>query len=352
MAFLGSGGSKLLLFGEHAVVHGYKALGAGLPGRLKVRWTPGTGSLILSCPEPYQAAVTSAFRRIASFFGFNGCSGLLEIDSNIPVSAGMGSSGAICVALARALASSLLSGATGRDQPSAQDEQHIWAAAHEGEQVFHGSPSGVDTGLALWQRTCLFTPQPGALPSVSFLPAIGLTLVYGTVPREASCAAKVSAIGKAMSAGDVSTASALAELGRLATQAAILLSRGKNGIRPDSSSPERPVSSPRTVGRPSRRFHDSSCRETDTAEALGQLAGSAMDMLRQLGLSTPGMDTILTAGLMAGATGGKLSGGGAGGAFWLACPEERQASRIREAVIEEARRLGLPGDAYTGVLKL
>jgi galactokinase/mevalonate kinase-like predicted kinase len=64
------------------------------------------------------------------------------------------------------------------------------------------------------------------------------------------------------------------------------------------------------------------------------------------------MDAILAAGLAAGATGGKLSGGGAGGAFWLACPAGLHAQWIQTAVIDQARRLGLPGDAFTGVITI
>ncbi|OHD81450.1 MAG: hypothetical protein A3J97_13760 [Spirochaetes bacterium RIFOXYC1_FULL_54_7] len=306
MAFIGSGGAKLILFGEHAVVHGHPALGLGLPGQLTVRWTPGNKQLELACHEEYQPSLRLAFERIAGHFGFDRPAwieepakpankqalpgGLLEFDSDIPVSAGLGSSGAVCVAMARAVADyeATVSSPdkTAHGKHALPEDAEIWAAAHDGERVFHGRPSGVDTGLALWQRLCLFAPQPAGLPSVSFLPRAGIDLVYGTVPREASCAANV---------------------------AAALL---------ENTSP--------------------------AASSLGSLANAAMGILSKLGLSTPAMDAVLAAGLAAGATGGKLSGGGAGGAFWLACPTGLEAARIQASVIEEAHRLGLPYDAFTG----
>lgn len=345
MAFIGSGSAKLILFGEHAVVHGHPAVGTSLPGQLTVRWTPGPTPLVLTCPEEYQPAILFAFQRIAGCFGLTDASrkpeptatgrqilpgGLLEFESDIPVSSGLGSSGAVCVALSRAIAAYVRSvdnahsvietagmNEAGTNQHPSPEDSTIWAAAHNGEQVFHGRPSGVDTGLALWRRLCLFTPQPQALPSVGFLPSTGIKLVYGSVPREASCAASVAAIGKAMATGDAGVTAALAELGRLSAQAAALLS----------------LQSPAAI-------------------ALGSLADTAMEVLGTLGLSTLVMDAVLAAGLAAGATGGKLSGGGAGGAFWLACPGEDEATRIQTAVIEEARRLELPGEAFTGVITI
>jgi mevalonate kinase len=332
VAFIGSGGAKLILFGEHAVVHGHPALGVGLPGQLTVSWTPGGNQLVLNCPEEYQPPIQLAFQRIVGHFELEGSVrasnpvwGLLEFESDIPVSAGLGSSGAVCVAMAKAVAAYKATVSStdkaGSGQATQADAATIWAAAHDGERVFHGKPSGVDTGLALWQRLCLFNPQPEGLPAVSFLPGAGMNLVYGTVPREASCAANVAAIGTAMAAGDTGISAALAELGRLSGQAAALLAEHAN-VAGQRAAP---------------------------ASELGKLANAAMSILRKLALSTPAMDAILAAGLAAGATGGKLSGGGAGGAFWLACPAGLDARRIQTAVIAEARRLGLPGDAFSGV---
>jgi mevalonate kinase len=366
VAFLGSGSAKLILFGEHAVVHGHPALGIGLPGRLTVKWTPGPTPLVLACPEEYQPAIRRACERIARNladsrsirkkqpnknsgidYGAPFYGGQIEFESTIPVSAGLGSSGAVCIALARvalsyarSVAGAVGTGQTGTGQESDLEENTIWAAAHEGEQVFHGRPSGVDTGLALWQKLSLFTPQPEGLPTVSFLPEAGIDIVYGTVPREASCAANVAAIGKALAAGNTSVSATLAELGRLSSLAATLLEHTSAAAR-----------KPATSTQVSALSQDSSLPSPapETAVSLGNQANAAMDLLRRLGLSTPAMDAVLAAGLAAGATGGKLSGGGAGGAFWLACPSGGEAARIQAAVIEMTRRLGLPGNAYTGV---
>ncbi|MGD9939842.1 MAG: mevalonate kinase [Clostridia bacterium] len=353
MAFVGSGRAKLILFGEHAVVHGHPALGVGLPGQLTVSWTPGGNQLVLNCPEEYKPSIRLAFQRIAAHFELEGSGrtstpawGLLEFESDIPVSAGLGSSGAVCVAMARAIAAGKAAvpgiDKGGPGQTTLADEAAIWAAAHDGERVFHGRPSGVDTGLALWHRLCLFTPQAEGLPAVGFLPGMGINLVYGTVPREASCAANVAAIGKAMAAGDTGVSAALAELGRLTSQAASLLARNAGVLAQAGNLTAQ-------EGALSIREGDLSDQRDAAATGLGTLANAAMSILRNLDLSTPAMNAILAAGLAAGATGGKLSGGGAGGAFWLACPAGHDALQVQTAVMAEAQRLGLPGNAFTGV---
>ena len=76
-------------------------------------------------------------------------------------------------------------------------------------------------------------------------------------------------------------------------------------------------------------------------EELGELCWQAGGILGQLGLGTGDLDRLLDEGRGCGALGGKLSGAGGGGAFFLlfaSRPEaEGGAARLRAA----ARSLGL-----------
>jgi galactokinase/mevalonate kinase-like predicted kinase len=54
------------------------------------------------------------------------------------------------------------------------------------------------------------------------------------------------------------------------------------------------------------------------------------------------MDGLLGEGLSCGALGGKLSGAGGGGAFFLICPRADSAVRIAARLRAAARRAGLP----------
>jgi mevalonate kinase len=323
MAYLGRGNAKLLLFGEHAVVHGYSALGCGLPGSVTASWAPGGGALTLQVPPDYEELVRQAFLRAAASLGILDPRGFLEVRGDIPPGSGFGSSGALCAALARVLFASLTraSGASGAngaaDEASRIDE--LWRAANEAEKLFHGNPSGVDTGLALLGGLQRISPRGTFPPLAQELSPAGCAIVYGAVPRLSSCAANVAAVSAAMRAGDTRMAGAMAELGRLADDACLLFNGGDDVAAPP---------------------------------ALGALADEAQAVLRGLGLSTPALEGLLAAGREAGALGGKLSGGGGGGAFWLACANADSARAIAEALKTQAVALALPGDAFIGRLVL
>jgi mevalonate kinase len=222
--------------------------------------------------------------------------------------------------LARVLFASLTRAS---DASGAADEarriDELWRAANEAEKLFHGSPSGVDTGLALLGGLQRISPRGTFPPLARELQPADCAIVYGAVPRLSSCAANVAAVGAAMRAGDARMAGAMAELGRLADEACLLF----NGAG-DAAAPA----------------------------ALGALADEAQAVLRGLGLSTPALDGLLAAGKEAGALGGKLSGGGGGGAFWLACGSGESARAIADALKIQATALALPGDAYIGRLEL
>jgi mevalonate kinase len=65
-----------------------------------------------------------------------------------------------------------------------------------------------------------------------------------------------------------------------------------------------------------------------------------MRLLRELGLAIPAQDALLSAGRAAGALGGKLSGAGGGGAFFMVAPDHRTAVGIARSIVSEAGRQG------------
>ena len=80
----------------------------------------------------------------------------------------------------------------------------------------------------------------------------------------------------------------------------------------------------------------------DREALLGTLADRAMETLRRLGLSTPGLDRLLAAGCAEGALGGKLSGAGGGGAFFLVARDAGSAAAIAGRIRREAEAAGIP----------
>ncbi len=168
---------KLILFGEHAAVYGYPAVGLGIPMPLSVELDEG-GSVGLTFPEMtaeesdvLAAAIDRAIRIEPAIADL---AGSLRVRSGIPPARGFGSSGALCAATARALVSAI-----SRSAAKIDNEERVWRLAHAMEGAFHGTPSGIDTGLALIEGLGLLRPRPPELPALSMLYGCPFALIAG-----------------------------------------------------------------------------------------------------------------------------------------------------------------------------
>lgn len=147
-------GGKVILAGEHGVVRGFEALVLPLRSRgLELRWEPSPDEKFhvrSSYIGPHASAETTAAGSLAEPFreALNRAldiSGFVmpekgyrvNITSDIPVRAGLGSSAALSVAIVRFLAAE---GAT-LAQP--------FGLALEVENLFHGNSSGIDVACVL-----------------------------------------------------------------------------------------------------------------------------------------------------------------------------------------------------------
>jgi mevalonate kinase len=188
-----------------------------------------------------------------------------------------------------------------------RDLPRVWALAHDAERIFHGTPSGVDTGLALLEGTCVLRPRPPGLPEYRRVSGSGLCLVVGAVPRDSACAALIAGLGARLKSGDTAARASVDALGGIASEAADSLISNAGG----------------------------------SAELFGLLAGKAMEQLRALRLSTPDLDRLLLAAGTLGALGGKLSGAGGGGAFFAIARDQAAAARISSGLETAARGAGI-----------
>jgi mevalonate kinase len=272
---------KVILLGEHAVVHGHPALAAAIDRTVAVKWERRpSGPISLAIPrwsvhvtagEPHPLA--QALGELARLTGAE--LGLrLTGEGELPPAAGLGSSAALMVAVTRALAE-----AAGRRL--AADEVETIAGA--GERFFHANPSGIDVALAARGGVGLYRRGAGLAP----VAAAPLRLAIGLSGEPRRTADMVRRVAAELEREPARTAAGLEEMGRAAESAAAAWVEG--------------------------RFDD-----------VGRRMARAQDILAGLGLSTRAIDDMVEAAARAGAAGAKLTGAGGGGAVIALAPGREQ----------------------------
>ncbi len=126
----GSACAKFILFGEHSIVTRGRAIGIPLPQlQMKVTLSESAGNE-------------------SQLFGDSTFLKEMSIESNVPQSAGLGSSAALTVATARALL------------PKTASSDEIIKLAIRGESFFHLKTSGLDPTIIALERPLIFRSVP------------------------------------------------------------------------------------------------------------------------------------------------------------------------------------------------
>lgn len=278
----GRAGAKAILAGEHFVLYGCPAIAAPVPGLdLTVDLT------IVREAVAHEGHVAECLLLMRERFGGPPPESVCAaIRSTIPIGAGLGSSAALSVAVARAWAALV-----GFDA-SAED---IRAASLACERIAHGNPSGVDTEVALSGRAVRFVrgaaPSPIRITAGIGLVAIDTGVVSPTAEQVAEVARRREADGAAFGAALDRAAGAAAAVERALAAGA--------------------------------------------AAALGRAFADAHVALEAIGIVNDAVRGAVDAALTAGAAGAKVTGAGGGGVVIAAT----DAARIGDLV----ERLGAAG---------
>ena len=274
MGFEGQASGKVILLGEHAVVHGVPALaasigqGAWASARVaeapSLRIADASGAWTLD-PD---SELLRAYRALSDRIGI---SAEAQARIDIPTRAGLGSSACLGVALARALMAS-------RGMPFSDGE--VVEAAMAWERVFHGNPSGIDVAVAT-HGGC-----------IEFSRSEGVTRVHLTTPIP-------------LCVGDTGTRSSTREMVELVSLA---LRRRKDAGSDVLGGIGACVDS---------------ARDALASADWGAVAHAMNDnqqWLRLLGLSTPEVETLCREACTAGALAAKVTGAGGGGCVIALAP--------------------------------
>ena len=297
----------MILTGEHAVVYNEPALVMAINRRAHVTVTTARGDSVElhseelketkrfpmgAAPDigsnvtegrrllPYLTVVRQFARRSEYSGGLK-----VSIHSEIPSSAGLGSSAAIGVALSAALGNCL--GVRLR-------KEQISKIAFESEKLFHGHPSGIDNLVSAQGGLIVFRRNEGYLPIVS--PA-KLFLVVGMTNLERSTAVQVAKVAK--------TVKEHHDVGQL-----LLHCIGHLTIE--------------TIG----------ALRNGNVEAVGKLLSLNHWLVNALGVSDPLLDRLVYASLKEGALGAKLTGAGGGGCMIALVTGENEEA-VAQAIEEE-----------------
>ena len=280
---IGRGHGKLILSGEHAVVYGHPALAMAVDLGTTVTLTEHDGPTRPGDCAFVDERLLAALALVLPAHGLQ-----VHIHSELPVGRGMGSSAALAVALVRAFASL-------NHEPVSDDE--AFRRAFTIEQVFHGTPSGLDHAVS--SRGGVLRFVRGDPPTVTQLDPPPWTVV---------------ALDSG-SAGDTA-----------------VLVAGVRSRRPGID----PVLD--RIG----ALTDEVVTHLNDLDTVGPLLTENHRLLQQIGVSTDTLDALVELSLGAGARGAKLSGAGGGGIVIAAVDDPAHLLGV-------AARLGIRAWTCSGV---
>jgi mevalonate kinase len=309
MEVVASAPAKVILFGEHFVVYGEPAMVIAIDKRAYAKAENRSDkrlyirSLNLNLAayfegenfkiekgdskeakikfEPVRLAIQKVLEKHGETSGLN-----IEINSTVPVAAGLGSSAAVVAAVTMAV-SNLLNVNISKEE--------VFRITYEAEKIVHGTPSGIDPAIATFGGALLFQMDTGFKPLEV---KMDIPLVIGDTGIERSTRVQVDKVRELREKYPQIMES-------LTWAARQIVMRALEALK-----------------------------EKDL-ETLGELMNINHALLYGIGVSDESLEWLINAARKAGALGAKLTGAGGGGCM-IALARNEKLEEVSEAI----RRVG------------
>jgi len=293
----GSGYGKVILFGEHFVVHGIPGVVSAIDATTDAE-VKKTGKEIQVWDDRKTAKGYSEEKRLQQLESIDRMLKAMNIPLDTPLSiwiggtlpgfSGLGASAASSVAIARAIAEEL--GMTVTDEKINQ-------VAYEGEKAYAGNPSGIDNTAATFGGFMWFKKNTAGGPD--FVEKIDLKkpveIVIGSTGKVANTKAMVEGVAK------------------------------RKKEQPEKYDP--------LFKRAEEiAFEGRKALETYNLQKLGDLINENHTLLESIEVSSPELNLLVDLARKEGALGAKLTGGGGGGCMFALTPGEELQEKVAKAI--------------------
>jgi mevalonate kinase len=292
--------AKIILLGEHAVVYHQPAIAVpvtdvraraaivanplGKTNEVEIISKQIGLHILLSDLSP-EHAFSQLFRNFLDNSGIHHLPSMqINISSDIPVAAGMGSGAAVSVAILKALYHFF---------GMQMKPESLSAIAFEAEKAYHGNPSGIDNTVIAYEKPVYFIREQ---PITFIQIPTKFTLLIANCGIPSKTIETVNAVHQRYDEDPEKIKTVIQQIGDLVQQAKYYL---ENGNIAD----------------------------------LGKTLNQNHLLLTELGVSIPELDNLVNAALQAGASGAKLSGSGGGGNI-IALVDDSTVLSAKQALIQ------------------
>ncbi|MGJ9460518.1 mevalonate kinase [Oceanobacillus sp. CF4.6] len=288
---IGIAHSKLILIGEHAVVHGQPAIAIPfpligvetvieyVPGSVKMDSTFYHGPLHLA-PESLHGIV-NCINDTLDYLGIPCEDLLIRINSSIPPGKGLGSSASVAISVIRSLFDFADRDCT---------ESELLMLANVAETYAHGAPSGIDT-LTITSKTPIWYEKESPINYIEL--GEDFHFIVADSGRVGDTRTSVESVARLLKSAPKRIQRKIDRIGELT-------------------------------------HHAKDAMEKASRQFLGQLLNEAQKELEALGVSDAGLNKLIYFARKEGALGAKLTGGGNGGCIIALAQNEVHSKQLAE----------------------